>query len=401
MYSFTELNNKADLKILYEKTTGRELRRHSNQWEGYCPFCQQGTDRFYISDRIPHKWFCRVCNPSGGSALDYVASYYHLPTHGAGMKDTANKLADILDIVEADAQYTGAPTQHKEKETEYVPVLPNKPSEKWQQEVKTAVLKARDYLFTPSARPQLEYLMSRGFTEKTIADYYIGFNKKQYDLNVTVTDRVTRKETPVTVYNQTYLFPCFAQIQSTDTVMDIVRVKVRIEEQRYKYLLARHEADPERYRKPQKYWFISGGEPKSLFCAKYALKYPNIIYVEGELDAMTINQTAGDICKAVTFGSHSYIGNAEQWQAWYRAPENTVICFDNDSDPVVIKAVRKDEQHLQREIMKAQAQDEISLRGNAPVIKRLPEQYHDWNDILQLPNGTQIIREYLTDFFRR
>lgn len=394
MYNFTELNNKTDLKELYTKVTGRELHRHSDQWEGYCPICQQGTDRFYISDRIPHKWFCRVCRPSGGSAIDFVSRLYHLPTDGAGLKDTADKLAELLNISEADAGYTGATAQHKDQVPQYVPVLPDTPSEQWQQEVKTAVLKARDYLFTPSARPQLDYLMNRGLTEKTIANYYIGFNPKQYELN-------TMKGGKPVMFWEGFIFPCYAQIQSTDTVMDIVRVKVRIEDSKYKYLLSRYQSDPEHNRKPQKYWFISGGNPKSLFCAKYALKYPNIIYVEGEMDAMTINQTAGDICKAVTFGSHGYIGDAEQWQAWYRAPENTVICFDNDSDLKTSEAVRKDEQRLQWKIMKAQTQDDITLRGNTPVIRHLPEKYHDWNDILQLPNGAQIIRNTLIDFFAR
>ena len=114
---------------------------------------------------------------------------------------------------------------------------------------------------------------------------------------------------------------------------------------------------------------------------------------------MTINQTAGDICKAVTFGSHGNIGKAETWVRWYGELENTVICFDNDSDPSIAEAVRKDEQRLQLEIMKAQSLIPTEYRGNVPVIKPFPGQYHDWNDLLQVPNGAQIIRDILTDFF--
>jgi len=114
---------------------------------------------------------------------------------------------------------------------------------------------------------------------------------------------------------------------------------------------------------------------------------------------MTINQVAGDICRAVTFGSHDYIGEAEQWQSWYRIPDRTVICFDNDSDPMIMKAVRKDEEKLQQKIIKAQSLDDEQYRAEPPVIRHLPEEYHDWNDILKLPNGTEIIRNKLSEWF--
>lgn len=390
MYSFTELNNSTNLKFLYEKVTGNELKRHSNQWEGSCPFCG-GTDRFYISDAISHKWFCRNCRQSGGTAIDFVSRYYNLPSTGTGLKETAERLAVLVGITEADARYT-KPTQHKEKEPELVSVLPDVPTQEWQSEVKTAVLKARDYLFTPSARRQMEYLKSRGFTEKTLEQYYIGYNPIQYGLNVMVDEK------PVQFW-QGYIIPCFAQIFSTDNAMDIVRVKVRIDDGKFKHLTNLNERFPDKYRKPQKYWFIKGSKAKSLFCAKYALKYPNIIYVEGEFDVMTINQTAGDICKAVTFGSHDYIGDAEQWQAWYRAPENTVICFDNDSDAKTADAVKQSERKLNWEIIKAQSLDSAEIRGNSPVIRHLPESFHDWNEVLQLHDGSEIIRDTLSEWF--
>ena len=118
---------------------------------------------------------------------------------------------------------------------------------------------------------------------------------------------------------------------------------------------------------------------------------------------MTINQVAGDICKAVTFGSHDNIGKtADYWHAWFSAPSHIVVCFDNEKDDEKkAKEVRQHELDLCDEIIRSQSLDDEEYRADAPVVRHLPEQHHDWNDILQLPNGAQIIRKYLTDFFRR
>ena len=386
MYDVHILNDKANLKDLYETLFCAELKYRSHQWEGACPICG-GNDRFRISDDRPHNWYCRQCGESG-TAVDLVRIRFNLMERYQ-FRQAVDKLAELLGETENSAQYnvmSSVPRQPKPEQP--VSTMPETPSQEWQSVVMDAVIHARDYLWSKAGINELNYLRDRGFSDSTIRNYWLGFNPYRYTLPVQ-----NKKGEPVKAFNGFWM-PTFIKLHDDEPKDNVLmRVKVRMED----HLL---KLNPEL----SKYLFISGGEPISLFCAQYARprtgKYhPNIMYVEGEFDAMTINQCAGDICKAVTFGSHDYIGKAEQWQSWYRIPENTVICFDNDSDPTIRKSVRKDEEKLRTEIMKAQSLDDIDIRANAPVIRHLPDEYHDWNDILMIPDGKQIIRDKLSEWF--
>ena len=393
MYSFAELNRIVDLKILCERLTGTELKRHSNQWEGSCPFCG-GNDRFYISDAMPNKWFCRHCKPSGGSAIDFVSGFYHLPTSGTGLKETADKLAELMNVTETDAEYK---TQHKAKQVQMMKTLPEFPCQEWQTAVKGAVQLARSVLWKPEYRDKLDWLRNRGFTDDTLKKYCIGYYPTAYTLPIQING--------VDVMACSgYYIPTFMRISDDEDSNVLTRVKIRMEDKYYKYAMARYEADPDHNRKPDKYLSIKGSKGVTLFGNQFvrpvnAGSYPNIIFVEGEFDAMSINQCAGDICKAVTFGSYANVGLAETWVRWYAELENVVICFDNETDAEKQDAVRKHEEKLRNEIIKAQSIIPEEYRGNAPRIRHLDDKYHDWNDILRLPNGAEIIRDKLIEWF--
>lgn len=394
MYDFRELNERADIKTLYETITGMSLRKHSDSYEGACPMCG-GTDRFYIKyQRTPQQWTCRHCQDGKmHTALDFVKTVCHMDSDP--LPAVAEKLAGLLNLSPSDCAKYNAQNKvahPKQERKQQFNILPDEPSDEWQRSVTSAVNFAHDYLMSKAGINEREYLLNRGFTVETLKQYRIGFNKDKYLINA------TDKDGNFITASTGYYIPTFVQLLDDCPDEALMKVKVRIEPWLENILKSQGK-------KYQKYWYITGGEPKSLFCAEYCRDpetNDRIIYVEGEMDAMTINQVAGDICKAVTFGSNGNVRDtAEQWHPWFSAPVNTVICFDNDSDPVIRETVRKNEEHLQAEIIKAQSLDEPEYRADAPIIRHLPEQHHDWNDILQLPNGAQIIREYLTDFFRR
>lgn len=387
-YDLQELNQRAVITELYEQITGEKLRRHSiNHYDGSCPRCG-GTDRFYVrTEDNPQTFICTHCHPKKGTAIDFIALCYGLPDSGTGLLQTIERLAELVGVSPSDYAKTEKRISHSQQQPKPVYSMPSEPSNQWQKEVKQAVLDARDYLFRNRGyNPELQYLYNRGFSENTIRNYGIGFNPTLRNLDVTVDGE------PVKALTGFYIPTCMRMYDSDPKPTTLMRVKVRTEEH--------HRISNQL----PKYLFIKGSKAVSLFCAGYARpkqgkEYPNIIYVEGEFDAMTINQCAGDICRAVTFGSNSYIGRAEQWQMWYRIPENTVICFDNDDNPDTRQTVRNNEQRLRTEIIKAQSLDNAEIRANAPVIRHLPEQYHDWNDVLQLHGGEQIIRNILKDMF--
>lgn len=391
-YDIDELKRQADLKELYEKITGMKLRKHSNHWTGSCPQCE-GDDRFYIRpEDNPQTWVCTHCHPNKGTAVDLVALCYHLPTSGKGLNETVAKLAELLNVPESSCAKHNSNHSNSYK---FIPkpkkTMPDTPSQEWQTAVREQILFAQDCLWSKPYRRELDYLRNRGFTDDTLRGYSIGFMPTYKKLSVT-SDDGRAVGTTTGIYIPTYI-----RMYEDDLLPELTRVKVRIEDHVYQGMLQAWR-NGKRDNKPDKYISITGSKGVTLFCAEYALTYPNIIYVEGEFDAMTINQAAGDICRAVTFGSNNGVGSAELWQSWYRMPERTIICYDNDRDESTRKIVRENEKRLLNEITKAQSYDDPDLRADPPIIRHLPEEYHDWNDIL-IKYGVQTIRDILTDFF--
>ena len=402
MYDADELNKIAtgQLKELYERVTGIALHRHSDQWEGKCFVCGH---TIFLSDKTPDHFYCRQCGKQY-RAIHIVVHHYGLTTR-AQFADACQKLAELLNVSGDTAQYHGTGTgtvtvpKPSERFTDFC-ALPDEPSDLWQLEVTKAVNHAHDVLMSNAGKNERDYLRSRGFTEDTLRKYRIGFNPNSYTLNVTVKNPVTQEDEPVKASVGIYI-PTFAKLMDGEPYESLLRVKVRCEDWKYKSLMKAYEEGQKD--KPLKYWHIKGGVPKSLFCADYARDFntnENIIFTEGEFDAMTINQVAGDICKAVTFGSYTNIRDtANYWHAWFSAPSHIIVCFDNESDSEKAESVRKQEQYLRDEIIKAQSLDDEEVRADAPVIRHLDEQYHDWNDILMMENGKQIIRDTLTRWF--
>lgn len=395
-YDFRQLNETADIKTLYERITGNSLRKHSQTWEGACPQCG-GTDRFYIyADDVPQHWFCRQCHPEekgshAYTAMDFIKVAEHM--EGQPITAVAERLAWYLNISPSDcAQYKPGTNSNRadQRQQQQFAVLPNEPSNQWQMAVSYAVDSAHKFLMSDAGRAKREYLYSRGFTDETIEKYRIGFNTEKYLLNA------TDKNGDFVTATTGFYIPTFTKLIDGDNSEALMKVKVRIDNELEKYLKSQGK-------KYQKYWYISGGESKSLFCAEYCRDYDandRIIYTEGELDAIAINQCADGICKAVTFGSHSNVSNvAEEWHPWLSAPENTIICFDNETDETKQKQVRFHETELQSEIIKSQSLDAPKYRASAPVIKHLPAEYHDWDGILMQENGAQIIRNTLENWF--
>lgn len=395
MFSISELNKRADLKELYEKLTSAKLRKHSTHWEGACPNCG-GNDRFYIDPtKTPQLWTCTHCQDGKmHTAIDFVALCEGLPNSGKGLKETVERLAELLNVTEDCAKYAGSVTPKSDNVpmVSTLPDLPNNGDDAWQYAVTSAVNFAHDILMSDAGKQQREYLTGRGFTEETLRRYRIGFNPNQYLLNAFDGEGRPIK-TPTGIY-----IPTFIKLNDDDDRETLFRVKVRCEDWKYKaWQQAYTEGRSDR--KPSKYISITGSKGTSLFCAEYTRDYPDrIIYVEGEFDAMTINQCADDICHAVSFGSYKTIGKAEQWQAYYRIPERTVICFDNDPDPGTYDDVREKETELRAEIIRAQSLDDPKDRAMTPIIKHLPNKYHDWNDILK-DYGAQTVRDIVSEFF--
>lgn len=64
-------------------------------WSGPCPFCKEGTDRFYVYPYAEHPyWCCRVCNVSGdprGWYMKYVGLSYEQAGEAVGLGNAPQK----------------------------------------------------------------------------------------------------------------------------------------------------------------------------------------------------------------------------------------------------------------------------------------------------------------------
>lgn len=406
-YNFDELNAAADISTLRRISGSPKQVRTNGETELHdcCPFTGEGRDRFRINvDRRPMTWFCRYkgsctkCS-GGGDAMEFIAI-----REGLNRKQDAQKVAAILAaeigitprkvsgnvaaILSALKDFSDPCNVSGESEiTKQKKEVPRKltpPPLQWQQTAGNIVTRAAETLHDDTnaeALEALEYLHSRGISDKMIDRYKIGYlpivpKYFGYYVNLSDGSRYYRKLSDDEKNNAIWV-PEGITIP-TYLNGELYRVKVRKLNRR-----AADKAAADDTRHPDKkhdeheyrYSNISGGIGTALFNGDAATDmHPrhDIIFVEGELDALLINSIMQpveyDQLQAVTFGSSKEKPPYEQYYKYYRIPERIVIAYDNDQ-PGQDGAAR-----LQSEIMN------IATRETPPRIEKVPEGYKDFGE---------------------
>ena len=390
-YNFDELNAAADISILQRISNNPKTITSKGERELHdcCPFGGPADNTgFWIwLDRQPMEWSCRrkgECPgcPGRGDAMQFIAMREKL-----NRKQDAQRIAEILAAeigatpstpCNVSGTRAAATLQKKEAPRSLTP-----PPLQWQKVAGDIVNAAADMLHNPmipDAVEALEYLHGRGITDKMIDRYRIGYipiveKYFSYPVNLADGKRMYRKaaagETFIRV-PEGITIPTYINGQ-------LFRVKVRKLNRR-----AKDKALAEDVRKPDeaphnehdyRYSYISGGIGTALFNADAAAdKQPrhDIIFVEGELDALLINSIAhdqeGDTLQAVTFGSANSKPPYEQYYRYFRTPERIVIAFDNDDSGKAGAA------WLQSEIMN------LKTRETPPIIATVPDGYKDFGE---------------------
>lgn len=133
-----------------------QLRKVSSQeWAGPCPKCG-GTDRFHVKEDW---WFCRQCNPKGGDSIDFL-----------------RWVQPGLSFADAVVQLTGGtlpeatPRQPERKQTS----RQTSPAE-WRRKATVTLQNAQERLLQPEGEPGQEYLLSRGFEPRTWLQFGLGY----------------------------------------------------------------------------------------------------------------------------------------------------------------------------------------------------------------------------------
>ncbi len=401
-YSFDELNSSADISTLRRISSNPKMIKTPSGTELHdcCPFTGEGNDRFRINiDRKPMTWYCRRSCPgcsSGGDAMQFIAMREKL-----NRKIDAQKIAAILaaEIGAAPSYFCSvfqdftAVTQPKKE----VPRTLTAPPQQWQKTAGDIVTRAADILHdstNPEALEALDYLHTRGITDQMIDRFKIGYLptvKKYFGYYVNLADGIRYYRKMTEDEKQ-----CAVWIPEGITIPtylngELYRVKVRkLNRRAAEQALARNvyrhleaiatktaTAKKELTEHDCRYSYISGaaGTDTALFNGDAAIDmHPraDILFVEGELDALLINSIMFPIegyqLQAVTFGSAGKNPPYEQYYRYFRTPQRIVIAYDND------KAGEVGAEQLRSQIMN------ISTRGIPPIIEHVPDGYKDFGE---------------------
>jgi len=279
------INQTYDLLSLAQSDT--KLKHAGKYYIGACPFCG-GTDRFNLTQKPDGwRWLCRHCTDTKyKTPIDYIMR------------------RDDIDFKQALANMGGsscspAPRPHRESIEPAKPeiVLPDS---EWQMKHRKAIFAASDKALLAN-KPAREYLTSRKINRGMWNVYWLGF--------VMIYDPRTNRNRPA------------ISIPWMDEEETITAIKYRFIDE-----LAKDKAH--RYT-------MAKGSKQILFGMQIAGGYKNLIFVEGEFNAISIAQVTSNLrgykIDALSFGSEtashvdilrSVAGDYENVIVWADDPEH-------------------------------------------------------------------------------
>ena len=339
-----------------------------------CPYCGSGTGKhrtgaFHLfPDREPtgYRCFAPDCGVSGDlfslmmkiENLTFLEALNRASERYGNGRNQFSKLVPMIKTTPS-------------RETEPLHLTTTPPCQEWQRALIPVVERAEQTIFEYQGKDALQFLRKRGIDEQTIRENHIGYippisteewcikTGYAYSMNTPIPDDDRKKlGIPIGI-----TFPYFMDGQLYK--LETRRLPNQITDEIDKMAQVRRERN-----------IITS----AIFGGDYAActdkKYRDVIFVEGVIDALTINQTVGRNCNneiyAVTFGSANITGDANAFYRYYIMPRRVVVAFDNDD------AGRKGGAELAAAITKAR-RDAKHPEPDAEIAFS-PKKYNDWNE---------------------
>lgn len=294
-------NEKNLLDLASEDTTlNRKAATHGGEWAGPCPFCG-GHDRFLV---WPFRgeyggWWCRQCG-RGGDRIAYLVETGRITPRQAGRMRHGEQVADLP---------VRRLRREPERTSKSIAVPPN---DQWQARGKAFTALAEAALWSATGLQALTWLRQRGLRDETVRGARLGYNERdRWEAGILwglEADMVSGSRKPRQVWlPRGIVMPWFFN-------GSLWRLNVR---------------------RPVK----PGEEPKcigpagfsnGLYGADALMPGKAAVIVEGELDALTILQEAGDLVVPVATGGVSGSRRA-RWIASLALCPVVLVAFDADT----------------------------------------------------------------------
>ena len=290
----------ADLVAL----AGHGLRKHGAYLTGPCPLCRGGHDRFVIKG---NKWLCRHC--SEGKYLDPIDFVQR--RNRFDFAEAVAYLTSAVALVSAPSLPAAALSRPPESHTV--------PSATWQARGRAFAAECLTALWSEAGKTALAGLRTRGLTDETIRAAGLGWNyqdrheaRDAWGLPVETDDkgRPRRVWLPRGVVIPWQVGPDLWRVNIRRPAEDLARDR------------ARGIENPQKYIGP-------AGFGNGLYNADALRSGCVAVLVEGEIDALTVAQHAGDLAVAVATGS-THGARRTRWIARLALASVVLVAYDAD-----------------------------------------------------------------------
>ena len=280
-------------------STYTTLRRESTTSRcGPCPSCK-GTDRFVVrlkSRRGRPIWQCRQCHEKWGDAADFLVFVGQAATIG-----------EALRLLGSDAPTGDRPEPRPIEPPE--PVTP--PPSAWQERGRSFADYARRVLWSDAGAAGLELLRRRGLSDDAIRAAGLGYNPKA------ISDDPRRWGIEPDPDDDKGVWLPVGVVVPAYIGESLWYVKVRVG--------------------PGDYRHVRGGRGATLYNADVLQPRRPAVLVESELDALALQQVAGDLAAAVATGTTNG-AHKLKWLARVNLASLVLIALDNDPNRAGEKA---------------------------------------------------------------
>jgi DNA primase len=264
--------------ISHDTTLRRTSAKHGGEYSGPCPFCRLGADRFKVWPAVG-RWAClgREAGRSGcdisGDAIQYLRQ-----------KDDLT-YAEACERLGLRPGEPCARRRHDPLTPSLAPETVTPPAPAWQAAGRSFVERCRRRLWTDDGVAARQWLAQRGLSEETLLRAQVGYHPRDSHPPRTAWGLDAGAGQHQTLWlPRGIVLPWFVG-------SDLWRINVR------------RPLTPAQCAAGEAKYIGPAGFANGLYGADSLADGKPVVLVEGEIDALTVAQTAGDLAAAVATGS--------------------------------------------------------------------------------------------------